>query len=150
MRTRRHAPVLVVQNNTGNRHSGTTIISAIACKRKLVLPTHVMIPDTPGIKESPIVLLEQLHTIVKARLTENVCSLNAKQRHLVYIALLASLGIQSVPQEPALMALCKTCAQSFRNSESYRLRQISTTQDTKESCTICNIRTGYDFEVTRL
>lgn len=142
-------PVLVIQNNIGNRFSATTIVAAITYREKPSLPTHVLIQNTPGLKDGSIVLLEQLRTIDEVRLSEKIGTLNEKQMHLVNLALFTSLGIHYKPQAPLFMTLCKTCAQSFLDSNSYALRQVSASQDAKDTCTICNVRTGYDFEVTR-
>ena len=56
-------PVLILQNNTGNKHSPTTIVAAITCRKtKAALPTHVAI-ITSGLKTESTVLLEQIRTI---------------------------------------------------------------------------------------
>lgn len=61
-------PVLILQNNTGNKHSPTTIVAAITGRKtKAALPTHVAI-ITSGLKTESTVLLEQIRTIDKARL----------------------------------------------------------------------------------
>lgn len=142
-------PVLVVQNNTGNSRSATTIVAAIA-QRKPSQPTHVAIYDSPELKPDSVVLLEQLRTIDEKRLAKKLCTLGIKRMHLVDIALVASLGIRLAPRDPMLMTLCRTCAQSFRDADGFTLRQIDPHQSTKELCTVCNMHTGYDFEVTRL
>lgn len=143
-------PVLVLQNDIGNCHSPTTIVAAMTCKRKPKLPTHVMVQDAPGLHGGSVVLLEQLRTIDAKRLVGKLTSLDARQMHLVDIALMTSLGMRGVLRAPMLMTLCSTCAQSFLDSDEYMLSQISSQQDAKEPCTICNIRNGFDYEVTRL
>lgn len=58
-------PVLILQNNTGNKHSPTTIVAAITGRKtKAALPTHVAI-ITSGLKTESTVLLEQIRTIDK-------------------------------------------------------------------------------------
>ena len=143
-------PVLIIQNNTGNNHSDTTVVAAIAQKRRHSSPTHVLIQDAPGMKEDSMVLLEQIRTIDMKRLAGKLSTLSINQMHLVDIALMASLGIRVSSHDPMIMTLCQTCVQSFRDSSDYALRQTNLDQDTKEPCTLCNIRTGYDYEVTRL
>ena len=66
-------PVLIVQNDTGNRHSPTVIIAAITSRMKHKLPTHVEIDSKryDMIKDS-VILLEQLRTIDKARLKDKL------------------------------------------------------------------------------
>lgn len=143
-------PVLVIQNNTGNRHSVTTIIAAITGKLKPELPTHVRIPRLVDLKDDSIVLLEQIRTIDKARLGNKVGSLTSDQMRLIDIALMASLGVKGIPHDFMIMTLCRTCTQTFRNSGGYLLRRANPCQSTKEKCMVCNVRTGYDFEVIRL
>lgn len=71
-------PVLIIQNNTGNKHSPTVICAAITSKmNKAKLPTHVEIDSSQYhmVKDS-VILLEQLRTIDKARLKDKVCHLD--------------------------------------------------------------------------
>ena len=71
-------PVLVIQNDTGNRHSPTVIIAAITSQmHKSKLPTHVEIDSQKyDIDKDSVVLLEQLRTIDKKRLRDKVCHLD--------------------------------------------------------------------------
>ena len=71
-------PVLILQNNTGNKHSLTTIVAAITGRKtKAALPTHVAIM-TSGLKTESTVLLEQIKTIDKARLGEYIGRCDSK------------------------------------------------------------------------
>ncbi|MGN0380078.1 MAG: type II toxin-antitoxin system PemK/MazF family toxin [Butyrivibrio sp.] len=88
-------PVLVVQNDTGNKHSPTVIIAAITSKmNKAKLPTHVEIDSGryDMIKDS-VILLEQLRTIDKTRLKDKVCHLDNDIIVKVNRALITSLEI---------------------------------------------------------
>lgn len=88
-------PVLVLQNDTGNRHSPTTIVAAITSSpRKTKLPTHIAIQAT-GLKKDSIVLLEQIRTVDKSRLIEFVGSLDKTTMEAVDHAVVVSLGIKS-------------------------------------------------------
>ena len=71
-------PVLIIQNDTGNKHSPTVICAAITSKmNKAKLPTHVEIDaDKYGIIKDSVILLEQVRTIDKSRLKEKVCHLD--------------------------------------------------------------------------
>ena len=64
-------PVLIVQNDAGNRHSPTVIVAAITTRRKKrALPTHVALPAAVcGLKRDSVALLEQVRTLEKTRLT---------------------------------------------------------------------------------
>ena len=87
-------PVLILQNNTGNKHSPTTIVAAITGRKtKAALPTHVAI-ITSGLKTESTVLLEQIRTIDKARLGEYIGRLDSKTLATVDRAIVVSLGIK--------------------------------------------------------
>ena len=64
-------PVLIISNNTGNRHSPTVIIAAITSRvhTKAKLPTHTSVTDVEGLDKDSIILLEQIRTIDKQELT---------------------------------------------------------------------------------
>ena len=73
-------PVLIIQNDVGNRHSPTVIVAAITSQiNKSKLPTHVELSarQYEMVKDS-VVLLEQLRTIDKRRLKERVCHLDGE------------------------------------------------------------------------
>ena len=88
-------PVLIVQNDTGNKHSPTVIIAAITSRMtKAPLPTHVKIDSSKyDIIKDSVILLEQLRTIDKARLKDKVCHLDNEIILKVDKALLTSLEI---------------------------------------------------------
>lgn len=73
-------PVLIIQNDVGNRHSPTVIVAAITSQiNKSKLPTHVELSSGryDMVKDS-VILLEQLRTIDKRRLKERVCHLDSE------------------------------------------------------------------------
>lgn len=88
-------PVLIVQNDVGNKHSPTVICAAITSKmNKAKLPTHVEL-DTRKcdmIKDS-VILLEQLRTIDKQRLKEKICHIDEELLQRVNYALRVSLEL---------------------------------------------------------
>ena len=87
-------PVLILQNDTGNHYSPTTIVAAITGRKtKGKLPTHVEI-DTEGLNSNSIVLLEQIRTIDKSRLTECIGKLDKATMGKVDHAIIASFGIK--------------------------------------------------------
>lgn len=88
-------PVLVIQNNVGNRHSPTVICAAITSKmNKAKLPTHIEIStrDYKIVKNS-VILLEQIRTIDKQRLKEYVCHIDSAMMQKVDKAIRISLEI---------------------------------------------------------
>lgn len=72
-------PVLIIQNDVGNRHSPTVICAAITSKmNKAKLPTHVELEAGKyDLMKDSVVLLEQLRTIDKQRLKDRVCRLDS-------------------------------------------------------------------------
>ena len=90
-------PVLVIQNDTGNRHSPTVIVAAITSKmNKAKLPTHVELSArTCQIVKDSVILLEQLRTIDKQRLKDKVCHLDEGVLEQVNRALRVSLELDT-------------------------------------------------------
>ena len=90
-------PVLIIQNDTGNRHSPTVICAAITSKmNKAKLPTHVEIDaEKYGIVKDSVILLEQVRTIDKSRLREKVCHLDQDIIRKINYALLVSLALDT-------------------------------------------------------
>lgn len=90
-------PVLIVQNDMGNRHSPTVICAAITSKmNKAKLPTHVELSaDKYGIVKDSVILLEQVRTIDKSRLKEKVCHLDMIALDKVDLALKISLSLST-------------------------------------------------------
>ena len=90
-------PVLVIQNDTGNRHSPTVIVAAITSKmNKAKLPTHVELSaKTCQIVKDSVILLEQLRNIDKQRLKDKVCHLDEGVLEQVNRALRVSLELDT-------------------------------------------------------
>ncbi len=88
-------PVLVIQNDVGNKYSPTIICAAITSQiNKAKLPTHVEIDSQQyALVKDSVVLLEQLRTIDKSRLKEKICRLDQKSMEKIDKALLISLSI---------------------------------------------------------
>ena len=88
-------PVLIIQNDAGNRHSPTVICAAITSRmNKAKLPTHVELSAAEcDISKDSVILLEQIRTIDKQRLKEKVCHLDVKTLHRVDRALKISLEL---------------------------------------------------------
>lgn len=87
-------PVLIIQNNVGNKYSPTVIVSAITSQiNKARIPTHIELSSKDyNLPKDSVILLEQIRTIDKKRLKEKISSLdNAKMKKVDY-AILISLG----------------------------------------------------------
>ena len=92
-------PVLIVQNDTGNRHSPTVIAAAITSQTgKARLPTHIDISARSyGLPKDSVVLLEQIRTLDKKRLREHMGRLDEGQMQRVDNATAVSFGLH--PQQ---------------------------------------------------
>lgn len=89
-------PVLIIQNDTGNKHSPTVICAAITSRmNKAKLPTHVELDSHKcEIVKDSVILLEQLRTIDKKRLKDKVCHIDNDILKRVDRALLVSLELE--------------------------------------------------------
>ena len=86
-------PVLVLQNNIGNKHSPTVVVAAITSRfGKPKLPTHVRV-GSEHLEKDSIVLLEQIRTIDKRRIAEYIGEATAVEMELIENALLVSVGM---------------------------------------------------------
>ncbi len=88
-------PVLILQNDIGNRFSPTVIVAAITAQiQKAKLPTHVEIDAKKyGFERNSVILLEQIRTIDKQRLTDKITQLDDPMMQQVNKALQISLGL---------------------------------------------------------
>lgn len=88
-------PVLIVQNDTGNRHSPTVIAAAITSQtNKAKLPTHIELSGrSVGLTKDSVVLLEQIRTIDKRRLREHMGHVDEAMMNQVDNAIAVSFGL---------------------------------------------------------
>ncbi len=88
-------PVLIIQNDIGNRFSPTVIVAAITAQiQKAKLPTHVEIDaEKYHFERDSVILLEQIRTIDKQRLTDKITNLDDSMMTQVNDALQISLGL---------------------------------------------------------
>lgn len=141
-------PVLIVQNDTGNRHSPTVIVAAITTRNKPDMPTHVRLIGLECLKESSVVLLEQLRTVDKIRLKEYIGRASEEQVFEINHALAISLGLIPNMKEPIELCLCSICAEQFYRSKYHHIERVDKKQKVKELCTYCNVRHGFDYRIT--
>lgn len=87
-------PIVVLQNDVGNKYSPTVIAAATTSKlTKAKLPTHIELSkDTSPLPKNSVVLLEQIRTIDKSRIKEKIGELPPEIMHQIDDALLISLG----------------------------------------------------------
>lgn len=88
-------PVLVIQNDIGNKYSPTIIAAAITSKlNKAKLPTHIELSSKEyGLEKDSVVLLEQIRTIDKTRLKDKIGELSESKMIQVNKAMMISLGV---------------------------------------------------------
>jgi len=89
-------PVLVVQNDVGNKYSPTVIVAAITSKiNKAKMPTHIEIEgEKHGLTKDSVILAEQIRTIDKRRLKEKIGHIDDNLSSLIDYALMISFGLQ--------------------------------------------------------
>ena len=90
-------PVLVVQNDVGNKYSPTVIAAAITSRiNKAKMPTHIELSANDyGLNKDSVILLEQIRTIDKRRLREKIGKLDDDMMNRVNEALFISFGLES-------------------------------------------------------
>ncbi|MCL1883098.1 MAG: type II toxin-antitoxin system PemK/MazF family toxin [Defluviitaleaceae bacterium] len=87
-------PVLVIQNDIGNEHSPTVIVSAITSQlEKTPLPTHRLLNSRTGLNRHSVALLEQIRTIDKQRLLDYVGVVGEEDMYAIDLALAVSVGL---------------------------------------------------------
>ena len=90
-------PVLIIQNDVGNKYSPTVICAAITSQiNKAKLPTHIEIESMNStlVKDS-VILLEQIRTIDKKRLREKICRIEDSMMKKINRAVMISLGLDT-------------------------------------------------------
>ena len=99
-------PVLIIQNDIGNKHSPTVICAAITSQmNKAKLPTHVELDSSRyALVKDSVVLLEQLRTIDKKRLRDKVCHLDREILRKVERALLISLDLTNMHRNDTIFS----------------------------------------------
>lgn len=87
-------PVLIVQNDVGNKYSPTVIAAAITSQtNKTKLPTHIQLDQKCGLTKESVILLEQMRTLDKTRLKEKMGHISESTMTQVNHAISVSLGL---------------------------------------------------------
>ena len=146
-----YRPVLIIQNDTGNKHSPTVIVAAISSKvdAKAKLPTHYLLKAKNGLELPSLVLMEQLRTIDKRRLETYIGHLEEQHIRRLNRALAVSVGLIEETPKNLIMCLCPACANNFYGTGSYYLRRVHPGRVEKDICTYCGQRPGFDYEVVK-
>ena len=147
-----YRPVVIIQNDVGNRHSPTTIVAAISTqiKTKAKLPTHYFLRAGNGLLHPSVVMLEQIRTIDKTRLEHYIGTLSEKEVCGMNHALAVSIGLMPTTALKIKLCLCRTCAEVFLGSGAYILKQAKTFHKEPELCAYCSHNYGQEYEITHL
>lgn len=107
-----YRPVVIIQNNKGNKHSPTVIVAAISSKVgiKPKLPTHYFINAECGLERPSIVLMEQIRTLDKQRLTKYIGRLTKEHIQGMNHALAVSVDLIHTSLQSLNVCLCSACA----------------------------------------
>ena len=91
-------PVLVLQNNIGNKYSPTTIVACISTRirTKPNLPTHYYLPEATGLNNRSFVMLEQIRVIDKSRLHKYIGNVPPRFMNIINKKISISLGMRPV------------------------------------------------------
>lgn len=89
-----YRPVVIIQNDIGNKYSPTVIVAILTTKiKKSNMPTHVFVTKEEGMPEDSVILLEQIRTLDKRRLKNYITTLDDKKMREIDAAIMISLGI---------------------------------------------------------
>lgn len=164
-------PVIIVQNDIGNRNSPTVIVVPITSQiKKEEMPTHISLKRGFGLDEDSIALCEHVDTIDKQRLLDYVGHVSTFELRHIDRALAISVGlvesynkpwidgprtifrseaVEKDPPDEMQLCLCPTCASQFYNSPDHIIRRVNPLQTDKEDCTYCNVRKGVDYKIIK-
>lgn len=166
-------PVIIVQNDIGNRNSPTVIVVPITSQiKREEMPTHISLRRGYGLEEESIALCEHVDTIDKQRLLDYIGHITTIELRRIDRALAISVGLvekynkpwidgprlssspkleetESVSPDELLLCLCPVCASQFYNSPDHIIRRVNPLQTDKEDCTYCNVRKGVDYRIIR-
>ena len=137
-------PVVIIQNNIGNKHSPTVIIAAVTSKAdiKAKLPTHYYLDAGNGLDQPSLILLEQIRTVDKRRLSGYIGRLDEKHIQGINYALAISIGLIEPASQKLTLCLCGACANTFRGAGAFALRKEQPEQAEKEVCSFCKHEAG--------
>ena len=144
-----YRPVVIVQNNMGNKYSPTVIVAPVTTNHeaKAKLPTHCFIGAESGLDAPSVILLEQLRTIDKKRLGHFVGRLNRIHLRQLNHALAVSIQLTEVSVNSISICLCSTCTKKFSGMGAFSLQQRNHSQKTKELCSACKQRPGVGYDM---
>lgn len=136
-------PVLVVQNDRGNRCARTVIVAPLTGRARRGMPTHVALPASGGLRRVSTVMLEQVRTIDKTRLGDRMGAAAEQEMAKVDMAIRVSLGLDS---SRGVIPLCGTCSCQFREA-GYRLSALTPESTIGSPFAYCGSHAGRDYVI---
>lgn len=141
-------PVLVIQADSFNKTAPTIIVAAITSViKKQYLASHVILPDSTGLKLKSMVLLEQLRTVNKEELSERIGFLNDEiSWKRINIGLKKTFGFWNSNQvcHSDIRCLCSKCLSDYKSHSGCIIRRIDPFTKKKGHCDKCD-GMGYDY-----
>ena len=130
-------PVLIIQNDVGNRYSPTVIAAAITSRMsKARLPTHIDIyADEVGLAKDSVILLEQIRTLDKSRLKEKMGHLDEAAMDHVNTAIAISFGLGSPKEDAAARAMMQR-TQTYAPRHAAAVASVSPTTSPNQATAI--------------
>jgi len=141
-------PVLVVQNNIGNKYSPTIVVTPITSNhKKSHLPTHVKIPLATGLDVDSLALVEQIRTIDRSRFDGYIGRIDTNVQLKIDDALAVCVGIEisRASKEMLTLCLCPRCESNFRKSGRVLIKKGW--QKTRKRCDFCEVNNGLVFGI---
>lgn len=148
-------PVIVIQNNRLNYSSPTVTVAVITTvKKKIKMPSHIIIGKECGLPEESMILLEQTRTVDKNEELLDyigaVIDVNKRNEIKEGIKLTHGIPTKPRPQRKALvMNLCPRCCSELMNDKDNLIRRINPLQSEKELCSKCHCGYGYEYMVMK-
>ena len=156
-------PAVVLQNDTRNKQSPTTIVAPLTTElKKLGMYSHIVLGKRFGLKQNSMILLEQLVTVNQASFGEYIGTIDDPTiRHMINVGLRKVLAIQGKPlprylkkiepkpqkkpvySERDIVCLCHSCRDTYREL-GYKVVYIGGNAD---NCSICGYHRGFDHAV---
>lgn len=141
-------PVLVVQCDEGNDASMTTVIASLTTAiKKRYMPSHIYLGDSYGLKESSMVLLEQIQTVNQSELLSYIGFIDSEYvMKKINNGLKNALGLwaNKPHRKNDVRCLCSKCLEDYKANPHYMVRRLDPFAREKQKCDKCQ-NYGYDY-----
>ena len=146
-----YQPVVIIQNDVGNRFCPTTLIAEISTERRWIRrhPTHCFLQSEYLHGFPSTVMLEHICAVDKRSLAFYIGKLTPSDLNNLNYALAVSVGLVDTLAPKPVICLCPKCAKAFTESGNYISQRISPQKTKGEICNYCNYCLGYDYRLIR-